>query len=627
MIQTLAIVLAVQLVANDHSEKVARQDEEPFLEWIDADSALVVTIDGLDSVVQFIEGLETADNSYLTAATDYIFHPEFPLVHPDRRELIGSRALELAGKLQALGKIVLVVHKFDPKATVELTILVELGEGKEKSAQDLGNAIVQLLSLFRNAGSPLPANGTVESAGMNEILSNHSIEFRTDFRKGWFLLSNSEDAMNLILERMQGVRTDFRVVAGNRRFQMIDQRLSRNAEFGPSIRVMGNPQHLRLLFPEISDHDWNANQVQELPGFGLQVALLKHRGNKIEKNSPMIVVEASVNFTLPLKGIAAVVAAHKPVNEIPRIGVVPEYVRVYGFDPQSLHDARRDRHDAVAGKPEYDTMQVEKYKDDPRDFMRDVLPRTDLICIVSYRGAPRANDEKSLARGMMLERVFERPASERYVAGLVEGINSATKEDKFKLVRIASEKRGELWAVNPQKTLPGVGRNDLFEPCLFLNEDWFATADINGLEPQINALAKESLPPDVEQFNSSLHARLDRLQRLVPAAKSPYDIEHSGNRTLHKQIDFIQTAYIGGAAQNARRKNRWVERSEPDEAGIYFRPGCKEDVAMIANLLLRKAIVQEIGDLLVIQSHSDSYWHGAAACFPAWEPDTSSAER
>lgn len=575
----------------------AKQVDNPILERVRADSAAVLIIDQPVQLLDHFKYLDAAENTYLKRAVHAAGCGNNPILSTAQATELALLYDDFYDVLREIDEAVLVIHKWNPGKTPEVTAIFRTKQGIER-----------LESLWRRAGDAIAGvnEQDEQSAITQEPRSNQRLAasvrgFKSSTNDEVFAISNSSEniAEQLTAQTNQGNKLTY---SSSRRFKRINSHFSDFDLDGPILFGLGNPSKLRALFPTISEKHWSALGVDMLPSFGCALFLKK---SKQSGQSANIVGEVYFTLTQPKSRISRFISAYQPL-ELVDAGFEPTFFKAEAFDPVERNLSEKEVFSVEFPDERFEDSKKIKNKRDSRSYFNDLLPRTDATYYFEKKLQDSLQNEL-----LVVEKIRDKDAMDRSVLGLISILNNL-HSDKSEHILPAPNEFGRLFAVQPKSDKKG-GLDGPSSQGYFLNDNWFASGNIELVEQ----FAQNDDDPALNFGNiSELVKRLDE------------DIDIAGEMV---KVDFYTPSYfeqrastIEGNRITEKYRGQKIDTSEifnreADEFGNTIKIESEADsMAMLCRHLL-EFVAEKYGNQIVVASRDNDRFQLRIGIFPRLE--------
>lgn len=585
------------------------------LAWINSNAAVVVLCSHPDKIIDYVKSIRFDEDEQFISAIKLLTDSKFPLIHESRMAALSQIVSENANVLSKLDEVVFVGHdlSFDKS---NWTIMIKTDE---ETLGQLEDKWKKLTDLLRNAQQPLESNS---DNGDSQDEPDNS-DFQAVKLDKWLLISNSMESVQEISNRSKGGILNSQSFAESRRFKILSSQFSKsNLASNTTIQILGNPVKLRALFPNITDSDWNAMRINELPSFGVQVFLVDSSDKNKQTVSPNVVFEACLNFTYPRTGFGKLLACYKPIGEMPAIGIRPMYMKAIGFDPYERYLAQSEMYEKQNPNERYMEMIEGRYADDPRDYMKDVVPRVDATFSITFIPAESSDIPKASSKvrkqyfPLIIERVKDPEASRRYAIGLIKKTNSF-KHDRSERVLPIDNNYGELFAINADSAYPGYQKNGGLEQSYYFDDDWYMTGAIFGIKQQLSALHL-GLVDGEDRFPFEPYSEMmSDLRRRFRLANEPFRIDLYDQKFWLEVADLVQQIRIGEKNERGQMGASSTNDDTPYEENSSLVIESTEDTKVMVEMHVKKALANAFGQQVIFYSQTENQLQIVGGLYPA----------
>jgi hypothetical protein len=450
--------------------------------FIEKDAAIVCVCHDFGPVISAISESLSDDTPHWKSAVSLITNPVRPIIHQDRFKLIVESIERASHSIGELKTLVVAVYDFGDSPDYLIAL-----KGSENQLEFIQNVYDEIELLLENSTEPLSKQADYAPSAKPVLKPDLQLQLSSRKTNEWLLFASKNERLNNVSNHIEN--NTGRSIFDERRFALLRTEFEKDSDTGLILEAIGIPSRLRPLFPDLSDSNWKALKVDDLPSFGIRVFGKSHLKLASQKQRDEFglnfLVEGILRFTSPRTGFGKQLNSFKPIEEFPSFGVIPLYLRAESYDPflkweitKKLCNEGRSK-----GQPSFDEKVAESLKDDPRDFYGDFVPRVDATFSIGYK--PDIDSPRQIFP-LIIEHVADEGAEQRYVEGLVERANQM-KMGLRQLERVKDIRTGKLFAINADSDNPGYTKSGFAEECYFYDQNWHLQGPYLGMCKQIDA--------------------------------------------------------------------------------------------------------------------------------------------
>lgn len=561
----------------------------PLEEVLPASTAFLIEISDVESLVSYLQTAAFFNDESWLQAIELATDERFPLIHADRLQALQQIADEFAGVAREIESLTLVGQVVPEQPVPEVIALIK---APESAISEMSALLERLNSHLASLDRPVDDSGESPKEEPSEDVSSQRERLNSRFVEGWWVLSQQSESIDALEGYFRNPPR--RPLKRSRKYQTIMQihkQQRRNDVF--SIVGYADTNAMGFLLPETSKDRWHAMRMEEMPACGLRVEL----PHTATEDSPHLVVDLSVMFTVPRGGYGKVLGAASPISFEPTVGLpiyemsVDEIDLVKRFQAVSeIEDgieSDSDSHHQKSNSLVYDSAGLEKTEGTYRAKMEQVYQSrgVDLDEKLGFSKGEyllRYIDERTGQDELLVvSRIVNAEFADRYVQQNLEFLNS----------RLGPRGRFDSQPCDHGQLFANKGRrNSPRREAYFYNDQWYLFGTLDGVQRQLELMY------DGGHATIPFEHQLDGLKRQFGFNANPFQINCYTPRSWVVQAS---SALV----------NRVSEKSVPDDTqeftGWHLEIESKEDLHAKVTTLVSMAIANQFGSQIHLFSQEE----------------------
>ncbi len=584
-VRTAIIFLAAMAIFIAHGRSTAMGQE--LLGWVEDQAVMAGVVQNIDAIQDYAKRIDEFDNKYWRGIRALLFDPRFPLLDEEQVEVFHKVARDLLDVLDEIQEIAFVVHDISDKE-IRLTVLIKSSTAGEQ--QGLVNRAIN--GLVKTSEGEHFAEGWVKASIKNLGVGQAG---------EWLLVSNSRKDMEELQKRIQGEgASGFRSMRDSRRFKLAEAGMQGTTAGNTVLSLFGNPKRLRSFFPAVTDEQWKAYRIEEMPSFGLRITLLSENPeSSANANKPVTgkslwaMIDCTVTLTYPPVGLGLYIDSSRPLDAFPDFPDPPTWCRAEYFDPEARFNAQKAIYEARSDKekPTYEEIVVErngeKYFSKIAEW-RKCMTDADIQAV-------HHSEDPSKSWSLIMKPVKSAPASQAFAQAIVDRSNGFLRSSSGpRYYERVDCPFGLLYSERGNKT------------SIFVNDKWI----IQGGQAGIMKMAGILENPDDRPVENEMTNILELIRRKSGIRGETFLFEYSSIKAeqsvyLNIETEMIQKKVMDrfqGSAFNDEMDR--ISDLPVNEYGYRAELTTRAERDSILGILFMLGITESLGDRVTVYSRT-----------------------